>query len=335
MKKFLPISLAVILVLALALAGCGGSSGGSGTTYTPGQSKPYTVGSIAFNMNYVPGGLTFPIDNDTTTIGTPTVANAYWIAETDVTSELWSAVYTWATSHGYTFVTGDGHIGSGNTGSPQQPVTTINWREAMIWCNALTEYYYGNSSNCVYYTNATYTTSIRSVDNSSTVTTAYGSEDKPYVNLTAKGFRLPTSNEWELAARYIGPTKPTITPLSTDVISKGGLYWTPGNYASGATADYTTTATSAVAVYGGVSSGVTGTAEVKSKVKGANALGLYDMSGNVWQWCFDWEYIGSDRVIRGGCWSDDDASFLRLCYVNTGYPFSVGDYLGFRPVRTQ
>jgi hypothetical protein len=175
LKKLFPYSLTAMLILVVALSGCGSggssSSGGGGTTYTPGQSSAYTVGGVAFNMRYAPSG-SFTSDDNTimgTTVfpATITVANAYWIAETDVTYQLWSAVKTWATTtaaNKYTFVTGDGYIGSGNTGSVQQPVTNINWREAMIWCNALTEYYYGNSANCVYYSDAAYTTPIRSVD---------------------------------------------------------------------------------------------------------------------------------------------------------------------------
>ena len=106
--------------------------------------------------------------------------------------------------------------------------------------------------------------------------------------LTGKNFRLPTEAEWEYAAR--GGNK-----------SKGYKY-------SGSNdAD-------AVAWYGDNSGGKTHPVATKQ----SNELGLYDMSGNVWEWCQDWygDYssnsqtnprgasTGSLRVLRGGSWND-------------------------------
>jgi formylglycine-generating enzyme required for sulfatase activity len=75
------------------------------------------------------------------------------------------------------------------------------------------------------------------------------------------------------------------------------------------------------------------TAAVKSKA--ANTLGLYDMSGNVWEWAFDWNpgYIGSNRIIRGGSWVYS-ASSLQAGNVNYNYPDGRYGSSGFRPART-
>ncbi len=60
------------------------------------------------------------------------------------------------------------------------------------------------------------------------------------------------------------------------------------------------------------------------------------MSGNVWEWCFDWHPgdEGSYRVIRGGGWIFD-AIGLRLGAVYSGNPYNAWYDSGFRPVRTQ
>ena len=105
-------------------------------------------------------------------------------------------------------------------------------------------------------------------------------------DLTGKRFRLPTEAEWEYAAR-------------------GGNRSNHTQYSGGSMIDD-------VAWYGGNSGNKTNSV----KTKKPNELGLYDMSGNVWEWCQDWygNYgsnaqtnptgpgSGSSRVNRGGCW---------------------------------
>lgn len=135
-------------------------------------------------------------------------------------------------------------------------------------------------------------------------------------NLTGLTFRLPTEGEWEYAAR--GGNK-----------SKGYLY-------SGSNM------IDAVAYYDDNRSG-SGPTNVKSK--SPNELGLYDMSGNVWEWCQDWygsysssaqtdptgPTSGSGRVLRGGSWYDNAAD----CRVARRYSFTPSytySYVGFRLV---
>ena len=92
-------------------------------------------------------------------------------------------------------------------GSKYHPVTNISWRDAIIWCNALTEWYNartGSNLVCVYYTDEAFSKPIRAVDSAddypSIVTP--GTQDNPFVNPDADGFRLPSRDEWVLAALY-------------------------------------------------------------------------------------------------------------------------------------
>ena len=139
------------------------------------------------------------------------------------------------------------------------------------------------------------------------------------------GFRLPTEAEWEYACRA-----GTETNFYTgNAISSDG---------------YTSTDLDRAGWYYGNSGSKTHPAGEKEK----NAFGLFDMHGNVWEWCNDWygeSYYtsstsadpvgptsGSRRVLRGGSWYNN-ARYCRSAYRSWNYPSYSYNYLGFRVVR--
>lgn len=268
--------------------------------------------TLDISMALIPGAANFPTGIDDSG-SCSMVSYPYYIGKTEVTYRLWKAVYDWAVRHGYTF-TNTGQPGSYTSGHADHPVTMVDWRDCIVWCNAMTEYYNakkGTDYSCVYRYKGTVICDSKNEIACNDVES----------NSRSNGFRLPTSMEWELAARYID-----------------GKRWTPGNYASGANGPYSDrTATGDVAWYMENNGNVTHPVGTKKP----NVLGIYDMSGNVWEWCFDWhpKYIGFKRVSRSFLLpAFRKATLLRqkevACgFVNSNSPLYVDNFLGFRFVR--
>jgi hypothetical protein len=298
--------------------------------FTAGQGNPVirNLDGLELPLIRVPvptGGLTFPTGlNDA---GSGSVGESYYMLQTEVSGSLRAAVVAWAKTNGYDYtsniITGSG---SGNI-----PLYNMTWRGAMMWCNALTEYYNfvnGTDLTCAYCSDSGFTTPIRSVPTTAALEKTPGQADNPFVNPNATGFRLPTNLEWELAARFIGDFN------GNGVLENGEYY--PGNYASGADARYDITSgsidtdrdgdvdySSDIAVWGSNLSTV--------KTLKPNRLGLYDISGNAWEWCFDWADTDQEsRSLRSGCTAS--SSQRSLTYILERSPNAFTSIFGFRVV---
>jgi formylglycine-generating enzyme required for sulfatase activity len=194
------------------------------------------------------------------------------------------------------------------------PVEQVSWYDAIEYCNKRSEKEGLTPA---------YTISKGWADSNNTSE----SDDLKWVvtwNKNANGYRLPTEAEWEYACRA-----GTGTPFHTG----GNITTSQANY----NGNYP------------YNNNSKGTYREKTWVVGSgapNAAGLYDMSGNVWEWCWDGyggyssgaqtdpagASSGSYRVVRGGCWYSH-AQGVRSACRGRGDPAGRYSDLGFRLVR--
>jgi formylglycine-generating enzyme len=287
---------------------------------------------VSFNpppgMNLVPAGL-FTIGDavDGNSWGHAPLTNVYvsgfYMDANLVSFSLWLTVYNWAVTHGYTF------RNSGSGQGPSHPVHHVNWYDCVKWCNARSEM---SGLHPVYYTDAELTQVYRA-----------GELNEIHVFWNTNGFRLPTEAEWEKAARggLAGRRYPwgdTISQAQANYYGctschpydLGPNFFNPAaTVGSDQTSNFATTPVGSFA---------------------PNGYGLYDMAGNVKQWCWDWyrgdrppgsPYLGGtdphgpaiigNRVLRGGS-GVSYANSVGSAYRHNYNPKDFYGFIGFRSV---
>ncbi len=252
------------------------------------------------------------------TIEIPTL----WVCDHEVTQKE----YTTYCKYGSSSPSSDYGVGD------NFPAYYVNWYDAVVYCNLrsmaenLTPVYkMGEETDPTKWSGIVGDAESKYCGPSSTTSTwDYKGEGDTnggiIADFTVDGYRLPTEAEWEYIAREANNSSTTYS--GSDTIGDVAWYSTNSNNK---------------------------THEVKTdKVEGtnsANVLGIYDMSGNVWELCYDWygsissstgsagAASGDYRVFRGGCWgnnADDCAVSRRFNYDPDLRSFN----LGFRVVRS-
>jgi formylglycine-generating enzyme required for sulfatase activity len=279
-------------------------------------------------MAFVPAGL-FIIGNSigdgdiTDAIPTNVYVSAFYMDTNLVSLSQWQSLYSYATGIGYSFT----NVGASK--ATNHPVQTVNWFDCVKWCNARSQQ---AGLTPVYYTDAGLTQIFTNGDTGTTV----------FANWTANGYRLPTEAEWEKAAR--GGLNGRRFPWGNLISENQANYVGATNLYS---YDLGPNGTNAIGLIGGYPyTSPVGSFDV-------NGYGLYDMAGNVFEWCWDWyggtpyqsgsAYLGGTdprgaptgirRVERGGSWAFGGAGAARSAARNFFNPSLGTNSISFRCVR--
>ncbi len=207
-----------------------------------------------------------------------------------------------------------------DAGFENHPVINITWFGAVMFCNWLTEMKDGNTDNVVY-------TWVDDGAGDGIAADSIWQDDETVADDSKGGYRLPTADEWSYAARYID-----------------GIDWTYGDHVSGDETGYSFDDGTPLGgdpistVFGDYTwnsdnSNPGDGPELKAVAgKTANHLGLYDVSGNAWEWNFT--ASTTSRVLRGGCFMNS-GYYLRIGFRPSTQADDQSNTRGFRFVKTR
>jgi formylglycine-generating enzyme required for sulfatase activity len=253
-----------------------------------------------------------PCSENDATQHTVTLTRGFYMMKTEITRHMWAELKVMQPSLP--------RDPSDDDDSPtaNHPVQSLDWAEALLFANlkSVQEGYV----RC-YYTDAEFTIPVDAVN--------YGSEPH-FCDFNANGYRLPTESEWEYACRA-----GTTGPFSCD----------EQNYTSGNCMSYTSGTHPELEAHCVYRANQSGRTEIVGS-KLPNPAGLFDIHGNVWEWCWDRYGVypsgsvtdptgpssGSYRVKRGGYYVDRPKR-CRSANRDWEYPWNGWYGLGFRLVR--
>ncbi len=237
----------------------------------------YKVGNEIYNMILCPSGCFIKgsnVSDHKNPIAEVEFGNTFLLGETEITQEIYESVM--------------GINPSAFKKDPKNPVEQVSWYDALIFCNKLSDMF--ELDRC--YRITKYGKIIDTIE-----------EKQEYylieIDITSKGFRLPTEWEWEYAAKAGTPLKYSGSNIADEV----GWYYINSNNT---------------------------THPIKQKKP--NAWGFYDMSGNVSEWCEDRYDDSENRVCRGSnCFRG--LVGLEITYRKYENPYHRTLSLGFRVCR--
>lgn len=361
-----------VLCIGLVFLSCkNGSAANSACSENEAQViKEFVLVPVPEGGIYFPAGIDDEGGGKKDAYGNPVkewfVEEPFEIGLYEVTYELWAEIYGWALQNGYRFLNAgkagsDGALPSKGDpgGSPipapleertkKHPVVNICWYDAAVWCNAYSEK--SGKVPCYYYGGHIYKNAAQTFEEAGE--TIYCGDRIQY-NKENNGYRLPLSAEWELSARWLGNSASGFSVSHTQ--KDGNFYrFTKGCAMSGSSVPALNEEAGKAddeafhlsikevndlfAVYGSFWNGKTykrkkelKSAEIGSKK--ANTLGIFDMSGNAAEWCFDWEEGNEYKIFRGGNYHDL-ARALQIGLTDKDKPFAKHLGTGFRLAKNE